>query len=838
MTRTFLPLASLIALAAAPVALAQAAWVNYANQTSSRLVMSPSLQNDNLEKDFAFADFDQDGDLDLICVRKFPGSIQGGFRDILLMNEGGLLVDRTVEYGSASDVAGYQGLMDPVNDRDVKAVDVDLDGWIDLVTHTTMSDHVNEILGQPRVYRNLGDDKSGAWRGFRFEDARIPVLLAKNGSVANPRACDAVVHDFTGDGYPDIFFVDYDTPETSGTICIDLNGDGDTADAGECQQSPGETATKDYDNKFLVNWGNTPGGPGPGHFFDTTTTRMTSTQLASAFGNAAVVADFNNDGKEDIARINTLTGGQDVAVLYSKTGAEHGMSFNGPVSIAQGAPYNMETADLNNDGKMDLVVVDDGQDRLMLNTGNNAQGYATFAISTIADSISEFGNTCRIADLDNDGFKDVIICDVDADLGPFCPSSGRRTRIYRNLGNVPNITLDEVGTVLPLANLASTYDIAPFDINGDGYLDLVTGRCAGLEIWINTPPIGVAFTYPSGRPAAVQPGVATPITVNLAIAGGGSLVSPRLMVSVNGSAFAGSPLVAAGGSSYTATLPAANCGDAVRYYLTSGLSNGGTYSDPPTAPAASFSVGVATGTVVAFSDDFETASGWTVTNTGPVTSGTWERGDPNGVTSTGIPVVPGDDYTPAPGINCYVTYNAPAGTTAANGDLDGGPTVLTSPAIDLAAASVEVSYAAFVYCNDAALPAEADFLVVQVSADGSTWVTADSVGTTSSAWQVRTFRMNDFIVPGTTSRIRFVINDTPNNSVTEAAVDAVRMVATVCEQSNPCPADLDGDAQVSASDLAAVLAAWGQAGSTDLDGDGTTGAPDLAAVLAAWGACP
>jgi len=214
------------------------------------------------------------------------------------------------------------------------------------------------------------------------------------------------------------------------------------------------------------------------------------------------------------------------------------------------------------------------------------------------------------------------------------------------------------------------------------------------------------------------------------------------------------------------------------------------------------------------------------------------RGDPNGVTSTGIPVVPGDDYTPAPGINCYVTYNAPAGTTAANGDLDGGPTVLTSPAIDLAGSSVEVSYAAFVYCNDAALPAEADFLVVQVSADGTTWVTADTVGTTSSAWQVRTFRMNDFIVPTATSRVRFSINDTPNNSVTEAAVDAVRMVATVCEQANPCPADLDGDSQVSASDLAMILGAWGQAGATDLDGDGTTGAPDLAAVLAAWGACP
>ena len=48
----------------------------------------------DLEKDFAWGDFDKDGDQDVICMRTFPGSIQGGFRDILFMNESGVLVDR------------------------------------------------------------------------------------------------------------------------------------------------------------------------------------------------------------------------------------------------------------------------------------------------------------------------------------------------------------------------------------------------------------------------------------------------------------------------------------------------------------------------------------------------------------------------------------------------------------------------------------------------------------------------------------------------------------------------------------------------------------------------
>ncbi|MGA1399693.1 MAG: right-handed parallel beta-helix repeat-containing protein [Phycisphaerales bacterium] len=58
-----------------------------------------------------------------------------------------------------------------------------------------------------------------------------------------------------------------------------------------------------------------------------------------------------------------------------------------------------------------------------------------------------------------------------------------------------------------------------------------------------------------------------------------------------------------------------------------------------------------------------------------------------------------------------------------------------------------------------------------------------------------------------------------------------------------CPADLDGDGVVGASDLATCLGQWGQtSGKTgpplaDLDGDGVVGAGDLAMLLSAWGLC-
>ena len=52
-----------------------------------------------------------------------------------------------------------------------------------------------------------------------------------------------------------------------------------------------------------------------------------------------------------------------------------------------------------------------------------------------------------------------------------------------------------------------------------------------------------------------------------------------------------------------------------------------------------------------------------------------------------------------------------------------------------------------------------------------------------------------------------------------------------------CPADLNHDSAVNASDLSTLLGSWGGAGG-DVNGDGSTDAADLAAMLGAWGACP
>ncbi len=59
----------------------------------------------------------------------------------------------------------------------------------------------------------------------------------------------------------------------------------------------------------------------------------------------------------------------------------------------------------------------------------------------------------------------------------------------------------------------------------------------------------------------------------------------------------------------------------------------------------------------------------------------------------------------------------------------------------------------------------------------------------------------------------------------------------VVHKAPPCPADLDGDGNVGASDLAILLAGWGGSSGGDIDGSGQVDSADLAVLLAAWNDC-
>jgi len=472
-----------------------AQWIEFVDVTSTALNADPALVADDLqEKDYAWGDLDQDGDVDLVIVRKEPWTTFGKFRNVLLINESGVLTDRTAEFASSSDHPFDNGFLTPTNDRDVTLVDVDLDGWLDIVIAATLGEQEPKYLGHPRVYRNLGCSGACAstddWLGFMHEDARIPAMLTSTGvSGWNPRFCAVSAGDLTGDGYPDLYFADYD------------------------QHVGDPPPEQDFNDRLLVNQGTLA----PGFFFDATAQRFSGEVPGvpqafdvSDFGTANDVIDLNNDGMADIVKANSLV---NYYVGIASNNALTPGFFDEYSPVIHGAPYFVSTGDLNNDDWADLVVMDDGADRYFLNQqapGGVIAEFLSYPFSYSHDgegpppSDEGFGGNTLAADLDGDGWEDVLIADVDPDLD----GCHRRLHIFRNLGvtipgSAPTLQEQTTGSACALFNgntatcivasipankLIGVHDMAVFDINGDGWNDMIVGRCTGTQIYAQVPP--------------------------------------------------------------------------------------------------------------------------------------------------------------------------------------------------------------------------------------------------------------------------------------------------------------------------------------------------------------
>ena len=184
-----------------------------------------------------------------------------------------------------------------------------------------------------------------------------------------------------------------------------------------------------------------------------------------------------------------------------------------------------------------------------------------------------------------------------------------------------------------------------------------------------------------------------------------------------------------------------------------------------------FTVGVER---LVLTDDLETNAGWTVGAPGDgATTGIWAWGNPVGTNSGGAPSNPEDDASPGAGVRCFTTGN---GSTAAGGDdVDGGPTTLVSPRLDLsglAAATLRYQrwFANFTVLNDQLEVALSDD-------DGASWTTLETVtGSTANTWTPRSFEVGDYVSLTDRVRLRLRTGDQPNDSVLEAAVDELSLV--------------------------------------------------------------
>jgi hypothetical protein len=183
-----------------------------------------------------------------------------------------------------------------------------------------------------------------------------------------------------------------------------------------------------------------------------------TTQGTAGVEGGLAVGDFNGDGRPDIVTANL--GNNTIAILLNTTAkGEKAVTFSGPTYFSTAEPtISVSVADLNNDGKPDIVAVNTAGKSISVLINKTAPGSATPEFATHADyQVGAGPSTCAIADLDGDGNLDVITSNW----------SDKSVSVLAGKGDGsfhPAITIP-VGEHIVVARIA--------DFNGDGKPDIV-----------------------------------------------------------------------------------------------------------------------------------------------------------------------------------------------------------------------------------------------------------------------------------------------------------------------------------------------------------------------------
>jgi Bacterial Ig-like domain (group 3)/Calx-beta domain/FG-GAP-like repeat len=169
---------------------------------------------------------------------------------------------------------------------------------------------------------------------------------------------------------------------------------------------------------------------------------------------ALAAADYNGDGKLDLA-VGNFLGGPTSAGTFSILIGNGDGTFQSAVTQAVGTPFHIAATDLNADGKQDLVAASASTDKVSVMLGN---GNGTFQ-SPVTYPVGSVPRTLAIADFNGDSKPDVAVTN----------SGGGSTSISILIGNGN-------GTLQAAVNRdigARPQGMGVGDLNGDAKPDLV-----------------------------------------------------------------------------------------------------------------------------------------------------------------------------------------------------------------------------------------------------------------------------------------------------------------------------------------------------------------------------
>jgi hypothetical protein len=378
----------------------------------------------------ASADFDRDGRTDLATANEFGSSVSI-LRNSLELVTAGYALRRDLPFGPRT--SPYRSALDFV------VADFDRNGRADLAVQA-----INEIVVRYDSGALVTFADSSSMNELRSEDFNRdgrPDLMTSNGQWLNvylgsgatgftrltgftstKRIVTFALRDFTRDGRVDVAMGWLDTstwPYTAGVQVAAGNGDG--------------------------------------------TFRLLGNATLPSWPKALAAADLNGDGKEDLV---TSTGSDETLHVFYGDGAG---GWSGSASLRQGGANDVTLADLNEDGRLDVVTTDYGSSVVVFVALPDGGFSAPVSHQAVGECGWDSGGcsiwTVDVADFDADGHLDVLTTEGEVLLGhgdgtfdlalfdPGDPGFSNRARFA--------------------------------DYSGDGLLDIVTGSLDFITVGLN-----------------------------------------------------------------------------------------------------------------------------------------------------------------------------------------------------------------------------------------------------------------------------------------------------------------------------------------------------------------